>query len=173
MLFVGRLQPRKRIDLLLRACAALPAALQPRLLIVGDGPARVELEAEAQQVYPAAEFTGARHGEALASLFKMADLFVLPGTGGLAVQQAMAYGLPVIVAQGDGTQDDLVRPGNGWQLPPGDLPALQACLAAALADPARLRQMGAESYRIARDEINIEQMVLAFVRALNSTRLMN
>jgi glycosyltransferase involved in cell wall biosynthesis len=147
--------------------------LQPRLLIVGDGPARVELEDEAQQVYPAAEFTGARHGEALASLFKLADLFVLPGTGGLAVQQAMAYGLPVIVAQGDGTQDDLVRTGNGWQVPPGDLPALQACLAAALTDPTRLRQMGAESYRIARDEINIEQMVVAFIRALNSTRQIN
>ena len=95
---------------------------------------------------------------------KLADLFVLPGTGGLAVQQAMAYGLPVIVAQGDGTQDDLVRPGNGWQVPPDDLPALQACLEAALADPARLRQMGAESYRIVRDEINVEQMVAVFVR---------
>ena len=57
--------------------------------------------------------------------------------------------------------------------PRGSLPALQACLAAALADPARLRQMGAESYRIARDEINIEQMVLAFIRALNSTRQIN
>ena len=49
---------------------------------------------------------------------------MLPGTGGLAVQQAMAHGLPVIVAQGDGTQDDLVRPENGWQIPPDDLAAL-------------------------------------------------
>jgi len=53
------------------------------------------------------------------------------------------------------------------------LPALQVCLEAALADPAHLRSMGAESYRIVRDEINIEQMVLAFVRALNSTRMTN
>lgn len=170
VLFVGRLQPRKRVDLLLRASAALPDGLKPRLLIVGDGPARGELQADALQVYPAAEFTGACHGEALATLFEAADLFVLPGTGGLAVQQAMAYGLPVIVAQGDGTQDDLVRTGNGWQLPPGDLPALQACLEAALSDPARLRRMGAESYRIVRDEVNIEQMAATFVQALNNTK---
>jgi len=30
----------------------------------------------------------------------------------------MAYGLPVIVAEGDGTQSDLVRPENGWRIPP-------------------------------------------------------
>ena len=145
----------------------MPVGLQPRLMIVGDGPARQELESDAQQVYPAAEFTGARHGEELASLFKAADLFVLPGTGGLAVQQAMAYGLPVIVAQGDGTQDDLVRPENGWQVPPDDLGALQAVLEMALTDAAHLRRMGAESYRIVRDEINLEQMVGVFVEALN------
>ena len=39
VLFVGRLQARKRIDLLLRACAASPGGWQPRLVIVGDGPA--------------------------------------------------------------------------------------------------------------------------------------
>jgi glycosyltransferase involved in cell wall biosynthesis len=37
LLFVGRLQARKRVDLLLRACAALPAEIQPRLIVVGEG----------------------------------------------------------------------------------------------------------------------------------------
>jgi glycosyltransferase involved in cell wall biosynthesis len=78
----------------------------------------------------------------------------------------MAHGLPVMVAQGDGTQDDLVRPENGWQLPPGDLGALTAALHAALSDLPRLRDMGAESYRIVAEEINLEAMVAAFVEAL-------
>ncbi len=56
LLFVGRLQARKRIDLLLRACAALPESLQPDLEIVGDGPARAEFQALAGQVYPRAVF---------------------------------------------------------------------------------------------------------------------
>ena len=168
VLFVGRLQTRKRVDLLLRACAALPPEEQPRLLIVGDGPARAHLQALAADVYPQAEFPGAKHGAELEPYFAAADLFALPGTGGLAVQQAMAHGLPVIVAQGDGTQDDLVRPENGWQITPGDLGALAAALQSALADLPRLRAMGAESYRIVAEEINLEAMAAAFVKALRS-----
>jgi glycosyltransferase involved in cell wall biosynthesis len=83
------------------------------------------------------------------------------------VQQAMAYGLPVIVAQGDGTQDDLVCPGNGWQVQQDNLGELQAALERALSSPARLRQMGAESYRIVREEINLERMVGEFLEALS------
>jgi glycosyltransferase involved in cell wall biosynthesis len=168
LLFVGRLQERKRLDHLLQACAALPDGLQPDLRVVGDGPARQSLESLAMAVYPAAQFSGAHFGHELEVDFIWADAFVLPGTGGLAVQQAMAYGLPVIVAQGDGTQDDLVRLQNGWQVPPDDLQALQTALEAALSDAQRLRRMGVESYRIVRDEINLEQMVKVFVEALNS-----
>jgi glycosyltransferase involved in cell wall biosynthesis len=167
-LFVGRLQARKRIDSLLYACAALSPERQPRLWVIGDGPARAEFEALAQQVYPLAEFPGACYGAELAAYFARADLFVLPGTGGLAVQQAMSFGLPVIVAQGDGTQDDLVRPANGWRIPSDDQAALQAALAEALADAPRLRRMGAESYRIVGEEINLENMVQVFLQALQA-----
>ena len=165
LLFVGRLQARKRLDSLLRACAQL--ASQPKLLIVGDGPERKSLEKLAREIYPSAEFVGAKHGAELKRYFMEADLFVLPGTGGLAIQEAMSYGLPVIVAQGDGTQDDLVRKENGWQIPPNDFAALVSTMKEALSDVARLRRMGEESYRIVKDEINIEKMVETFVRVLN------
>ena len=161
ILFVGRLQKRKHVDSLLRACAELPD-LRPRLVIVGDGPERDALMALARQVYPSAEFVGAKHGKELVPHFREADLFVLPGTGGLAVQEAMANGLPVIVAQGDGTQDDLVREENGWQIPPDDHDALVRTLRMALSDVPRLRSMGKESYRIVSEEINLEKMVETF-----------
>jgi glycosyltransferase involved in cell wall biosynthesis len=168
VLFVGRLQARKRIDDLLQACAFLGEALRPRLVIVGDGPERARLQELAKRVYPSAEFPGAKHGAELAPYFSAADLFVLPGTGGLAVQEAMSYGLPVVMGRGDGTNDDLVRPANGWQVP--DPAALRDVLQQALSDAARLRRMGAESYRIVREEINLERMVGIFVEALNSLR---
>ena len=166
ILFVGRLQARKRVDELLWACAELGS--NPRLVIAGDGPERETLESLAKDIYPRAEFLGAKHGTELAPYFREADLFVLPGTGGLAVQEAMSYGLPVIVAQGDGTQDDLVRRENGWQIPPDDFDALLATIKEALSDVERLRNMGQESYRIVKEEINIEKMVETFVAALNS-----
>ena len=166
ILFVGRLQARKRVDHLLRACAEMES--KPRLMIVGDGPERAALESLAKDVYPSAEFIGAKHGADLKPYFEQADLFVLPGTGGLAVQEAMSYGLPVIVAKGDGTQDDLVRDGNGWQIQPEAYGALVSTMKNALSDMARLRKMGTESFRIVSEEINIQKMVEVFVDALNS-----
>jgi len=165
ILFVGRLQDRKRINSLLRACAEIKNI---RLVIVGDGPERESLESLAKEIYPSAEFIGAMHGGELKAYFEEADLFVLPGTGGLAVQEAMSYGLPIIVAQGDGTQDDLVRQGNGWQIPPDDFSALVSTMKDALSDVARLRKMGEESYRIVKDEINIEKMVDVFISVANA-----
>jgi glycosyltransferase involved in cell wall biosynthesis len=164
-LFVGRLQRRKHVDSLLRACAEL-SAVAPHLIIVGDGPERARLESLARQVYPSTEFAGSRHGTELESYFSRADLFVLPGTGGLAVQQAMAHALPIIVARGDGTQDDLVRQGNGWQTAPDDHTALVATLKTALSDKGNLRRMGDESFRIASEEVNLQAMVTAFLGAL-------
>jgi len=166
ILFVGRLQRRKRVDDLLRACSEME--YKPRLVIVGDGPEREHLESLAKQVYPSAEFVGAKHGVELKPYFTEADLFVLPGTGGLAVQEAMSYGLPIIVAKGDGTQDDLMRESNGWQIPPDDYDALVKTMRFALSDVGRLRTMGKESYRIVYEEINLEMMVEVFVGALNS-----
>jgi glycosyltransferase involved in cell wall biosynthesis len=166
VLFVGRLQARKRVDLLLRACAALDQPVE--LNVVGDGPARGDLECLAKEVYPRAHFVGAQQGADLDHIFSKADLFVLPGTGGLAVQQAMAHGLPVIVAEGDGTQNDLVAGGNGWLVPTGDLAALTAVLREALSDPKRLRDMGAESHRLAGERFNIDIMVGVFAKALNA-----
>jgi glycosyltransferase involved in cell wall biosynthesis len=167
LLFVGRLQARKRIDLLFRACAELET--NPRLIIIGDGPERSALKSLAKEIYPSAEFIGAKHGLELKPYFEQADLFVLPGTGGLAVQEAMSYGLPVIVAKGDGTQDDLVREGNGWQIEPENYGALVSTMKNALTDIARLRRMGEESFRIVSEEINIQKMAETFVRALNAT----
>lgn len=164
VLFVGRLQPRKRVDLLLRACQSLPERLE--LSIVGDGPARMALEREARQLLPDTRFTGDLRGEALEHEFEAADLFVLPGTGGLAVQQALAHGLPVIVAEADGSQADLVTPKNGWRVAPGDLAGLSQALREASQAPEKLQEMGIESHRIASQQANIEVMAEIFIQAL-------
>lgn len=168
LLFVGRLQERKRVDLLIEACASLAAEFQPQLWIVGDGPEREDLESLARRTCPQTRFFGIRRGADLEPLYREADLFVLPGTGGLAIQQAMAYALPVMAAEADGTQNDLVRPGsNGWLLEPGNLDDLVVNLRNALADIARLRSFGRESFRITLEEINLQTMVKGFAEAIN------
>lgn len=168
IIFVGRLQARKRVDDLLHACAA--AIQSPELWIVGDGPDRDRLTSIAGKVFPQAVFAGALHGTELRFRLDQADLFVLPGTGGLALQQAMARGLPVIAARGDGSQEDMVTPRNGWLVPPGKPDALTTILQEALADPLRLHRMGVASHQLARHRFNPDVMVEVFVRALRDVR---
>jgi glycosyltransferase involved in cell wall biosynthesis len=166
VIFVGRLQARKRVDLLLQACSQLEPDIQPDLVIVGDGPERDALQALAAQIYPQTEFTGDLRGTDLDDQFRAADLFVLPGTGGLALQQALSFALPAIAAEGDGTQMDLVRPDNGWLVKPGDLESLKSALRKALGNPLDLMIKGQESFRIVRDEVNMERMAQAFEEAV-------
>lgn len=170
LLYVGRLQARKRLENLMRVCATLPNDVKPRLQIVGDGPEKSRLEQTAKEIYPDTEFTGALFGEHLAERFKKADLFVLPGTGGLAAQQAMSYALPVVMANDYGSQPDLVTPVNGWLLPPNDDVALQKALGEALNEPGRLRRMGEESFRLVQEKFNLENMVDVFVHALGEVQ---
>jgi glycosyltransferase involved in cell wall biosynthesis len=157
---------RKKLDNLFNACAQLEE--KPEIIIVGDGPDRRHFELTASRIYPKAVFVGMKYGDELKKYYEETDLFVLPGTGGLAVQEAMANGMPVVVAQGDGTQDDLVGPKNGWLIPPDDVPALTATLREALSDLPRLRKMGVESYKITKEEINIETMADKFINAINT-----
>ena len=169
LLFVGRLQPRKRVDLLLEACADLEP--RPELTVVGDGPDAERLRALAKVRYPQARFLGDLRGAALDSAFEQADLFVLPGTGGLALQQALASGLPIIAAEGDGSQQDMVTPDNGWRVRPGQAGDLRLALQRALGlDDAILRSMGEASFHLARTRFSLEAMTTAFVEALCAVR---
>jgi glycosyltransferase involved in cell wall biosynthesis len=167
LLFVGRLQPRKKVNNLILACEHLPQRLKPRLVVIGDGPSRGDLENLARLHYPGTEFLGGIHDDAeLALWFQRADLFVLPGTGGLALQQAMGHALPVIAGVADGTQTDLVRRSNGWLLKADSITELTNTITEALSDIGRLRTMGEASFCIVRDEINIEHMVDVFLAAI-------
>jgi len=168
LLYVGRLQKRKRIEALIQVCASLPTKLQPTLQIVGAGPTGDKLKKFAASVYPRTIFTGALFGAELEHAFDAADLFVLPGSGGLAIQQAMAHGLPVIAAKGeDGIKDDMVQPGNGRLLELGDDSALRQALVEALSDPERMSAMGKKSFDLVQREFNLENMVASFVAAIN------
>jgi glycosyltransferase involved in cell wall biosynthesis len=167
LLFVGTLIPRKSVDLLLQACTRLRTHPRPLLQIVGEGPLKQDLQRLAESLELDCKFLGDLRGHALDQVFDTADLFVLPGTGGLAVQEAMAHGLPVIVSKADGTEGDLVRKENGWLIRPGSVEALAGAIDGALSDPRLLREKGEMSYRIVSSEINIENMSATFVRGMS------
>lgn len=113
-LYVGRVAPEKRIDLLLEV-AKMPNVA---LTIVGDGASREELEQRFAGT--GTHFTGYLYGDALSQAYASADVFLFPGpseTFGQVVQEAMASGLPCIIVNQGGIVD-LVEPGvNGFHCP--------------------------------------------------------
>jgi glycosyltransferase involved in cell wall biosynthesis len=132
MLFVGRVHPEKGVDVLLRAFARLPPALQSswRLVIVGPheetlggaGNAYMEdLKSTAQRLNIAVEWVGSVFdAQRLNKLYASARLFAYPSLAsqgeafGLAPLEAMAQGTPVVVSQLHCFRDFVEQGRNGW-----------------------------------------------------------
>lgn len=135
--YVGRLAHEKEVGLL-AAVQDLPGV---RLVVVGDGPQRRQLERR----LPRATFTGLLSGTELATAFASLDVFVHTGsheTFCQAAQEAKASGLPVVAPAAGGLLD-LVRPGEtGLLFRAGDAAGLAAGVAALRDDPAARRGMG-------------------------------
>lgn len=140
VLFVGALLREKRLEDLAHAVALLDRA-DVALLVVGDGPhaagLRQRLGARRDVVFAGAMLDG------VGACFDAADVYVMPGTGGLGLNEALAHGLPVVCGDADGSADDLIvdgATGLRWQ---GDDPAdLARCIARMLDDPQAARRMG-------------------------------
>lgn len=142
-LYVGRLSPEKGAHLLL-------AAWQPgwpRLVLVGDGPEREALEAQARtRGLDNVAFLGWLSQQQVSRVMRGARCVVLPSlsfeTFGLAVAEAYAHGVPVVASR-LGAISEMVEDGvTGLLVTPGDAKGLAARLADVVADPARCAAMG-------------------------------
>lgn len=113
-LYVGRLIETKGLDVLLEAFRQVEGG---ELWVAGDGPLRGMVDSAAAQD-PRIRVVGYVEGDALADVYRQADVFVLPSlyeAWGLVVHEALAYGLPVIASDQVGAADDLIDPGtNGY-----------------------------------------------------------
>lgn len=173
ILFVGALTAGKKIHRLLHAFARVHERLpQTRLLIVGDGADRARLEALARELGIASitVFTG-QVIEDVAAYYQVADLFVLPGLGGLVVSEALTHGVPVICTFGDGCEVDYIRDGiSGYRLVSDEDEQVVAYLAdkmmAVLGDPQRLAQMRHEARRVIAEEHNVQSYIANLVAAI-------
>jgi glycosyltransferase involved in cell wall biosynthesis len=140
LLYVGRLSHEKQIDHLKPVLEQVPGT---RLAIVGDGPARGDLEAAFAGL--PAHFVGYLRGEQLSQAYASADAFVFPSameTFGLVVVEAMAAGLPVVASRVGGVRDVVTEGVTGYSYDSGDIFALVDGVRKLTADRARMAQMG-------------------------------
>ena len=147
LLFVGRLAAVKGVPVLFEALAALRERHPDlRLTLVGDGPERGALEDAARNLWlqEHTAFLGYLSQEQVAEQLAHHDIFVLPSFGEgvpVVLMEAMAARLPVI-ATAVGGVGELVDPGCGLLVPPGDAAALAEAIDALLSDPERGRALG-------------------------------
>jgi phosphatidylinositol alpha 1,6-mannosyltransferase len=200
LLYVGRLAREKRVADLApvlrnlthgsraalspgaRTRASVPATTVPatisrsrervHLAIVGDGPARAELE----QTFAGlpVTFTGYLRGEALATAYASSDLFVFPSDSeafGNVVLEAMASGLPVVAAAAGGVEDLVEHGATGHLFAPTDTADLEACIRHELEDPAARRRHGqaGRSAALARTWSRQQRLLLAHYAAVANT----
>jgi glycosyltransferase involved in cell wall biosynthesis len=129
VLFVGKLEPKKRPLDLIRAVAGLGS--RASVLVVGTGELMTTCRVEADRLRLCAAWAGFLNQSELGRAYAVADCLVLPSdeSWGLVVNEAMATGLPCVVADRVGCAPDLVTPGaTGEIFPTGNLAELAAAL---------------------------------------------
>jgi len=147
LLFVGRLNPIKGLDVLVRAWGLLPRRMRDKalLVLVGDGPEKAKLLDSVEQLGLAESVRLVGAQRAVREYYWAADIFVLPsrseGLSG-ALVEAMACGLPCI-ASNVGGAPDLIKDGrNGSLFASEDPDQLASKLAAMLGMPDRWAEIG-------------------------------
>lgn len=150
VLFVGRLEPRKGLRVLMQALPALVARVPDvRVLVVGDGDERAAIERLPASLRAHVRALGALRDSDLLRCYASADLLVAPALGresfGIVLLEAMAAGLPVVASDIPGYRA-VVRDGvDGVLVPSGDAARLAAALATVLTDRASAAALAASA----------------------------
>ena len=175
LLFVSRLDPANRLDLLVEAVSRLNEKYpQLQALIVGKGDddrQRLEAQAESLGVTDNIRFLGAIYGEEqLAPYFMSSTLFCYPSNMGLSILHAFGYGLPVVCGDRQelmGPEVEALRPReNGLFFKHGDADSLAQALDQILSDQGLARKMSDGAADTVNNRYNIDTMVTGIEDAI-------
>jgi phosphatidylinositol alpha-mannosyltransferase len=147
ILFIGRMEKRKGVDILLEAAHKLArTGLHPDILLAGEGELRAELEAASRhRRLDNVHFLGQVGEEEKHRLLSIADIFCAPSpygeSFGIVLVEAMAAGLPVVAAGNAGYRSTLAQTGGGLLAHAADAADMAQCLAKLLQYPDLRRKL--------------------------------
>ena len=171
-LTVGALIKDKNLDLAIKAIAMLNReGYKAHFNIIGKGAIIEDLRSlvREEKMEENIFVWGYKSDSEVTSYFLNADVFLLAGTGGLSINEAMAYGLPILSTGADGTIIDLLYDGeNGYYL--NDYASLnniyEVCKKTLLKSKEELEQMGERSRQIITEKATLGNMVSNFEQAI-------
>lgn len=165
---VGRLEEQKAHINVIRALGLvleqLPAAMRPRLrlLIVGEGRLRGALERAISDAGLEANARLAGSRSDIAEVLRSLDLYVMPSLWeglSLAMLEAMAAALPVIISDVGGAAEVLGDDEFGIRVPPGDVAALAGAMTALIANEGERRRLGNLAQARVREHYDMRERV--------------
>ena len=170
VLYVGTLSQNKRPDVLLDLAQACPGDCYS-FIIVGTGDLEGHLRTRvAREELANVHLPGSVTGT-LPLYYRAADVLMIPGRGGIVISEAMAFGLPVVVHEADGTEHDLVENGvTGVRVAGGGVEDFRQALEMLRGNPERRAAMGAASRRVVEVRCNTDNMVRQILRAAEYAR---
>jgi glycosyltransferase involved in cell wall biosynthesis/SAM-dependent methyltransferase len=182
ILFVGRLEPRKGIDVLLAAAKALlPGRQHVHLDVVGSDPfaaderrsyrAAFERDPAAAAIRDRVRFHGEASDEVLRGFYRACDVFVAPSryeSFGLVLIEAMMFAKPVIACRAGGMPDVVADGATGLLAEPADAASLLACLERLVDDGVLRRRMGATGRSRYEERFTPERMTDALIDFLSA-----
>ncbi|MEA2418166.1 MAG: alpha-maltose-phosphate synthase [Thermoleophilaceae bacterium] len=163
--FVGRLHPVKDVDTLLGAAALVPGLT---LVVIGDGPERARLEAQAASLGIGSRVSFRGESSEVPELLRASDAFLLSTHGeGMsnALLEGMACGLPCLASRSVGGAAELLGAGRGVLLPDADVPAWAAAVQRLIDEPPERESMGTAAAAFVAAELSLEAAADRLVRA--------
>lgn len=137
---VSNFREVKRVKDVVRVFARIQRAMPATLIMIGDGPERVDAENEARELGVNADVRFLGRLDSVASLLQSSDLFILPSqteSFGLAALEAMACGSPVVASRAGGLPEVIDDGVNGILEPVGSVEAMGRRAVELLRDPER------------------------------------
>jgi glycosyltransferase involved in cell wall biosynthesis len=162
VLYVGRLSEEKNLSTLVQAVAALDGRVPSELVMIGGGPLRAQLEAEARAANVPAEFPGVIDHRLVPAWLREADAFVLPSfTEGhpKVLIEAMAAGLPCVASDCPGNRALVKDEDTGLLFDPRDPAGLAARLERVLTDGALASALGRRARDLVTREYDLNRLV--------------
>jgi glycosyltransferase involved in cell wall biosynthesis len=174
-IYTGKFLPSKRIHDLLAACKPIIDRHKYfKIVLVGDGPEHYKEKLKSiigeLGITKNVLIIKTVHRKELPNFYNAADFAVWPGAFSISIVEAMACGLPIIIAKSDWTSHYLEYE-NGYSFEAGDVHKLSSLLLTLVKDDKTRRLMGTKSRKLVEDKLNWDTVATKYLEVYKSIML--
>lgn len=167
ILYVGTLDENKRPGIMLDLAARFNME-NVNFVLLGSGSMLEQLRQRKTNEHLSNVFLPGRVATDLSLYYRAADVMLIPGRGGIIISEAMAFGLPVIVFEADGTEGDLIKDKvTGIHVAGNDINDFEDAIQFLMSNPDLTANMGSEGKELLKLKFSANNMKEQIIGAAN------